>query len=293
MVRKMLLLTAMLCTAFIPFAQVMNPGFELSRPDGTIANWEARTVFAVSVDSTTGCALDSTFFRTGDAHTGSGALELRSILCQGAVTYARVFASDDIPAFGPSVPLASRPAFLSFYYKLYPSGGDGFRLSLQLTDADGVTIASADTAIYTQAPVTTYTRHELPLIYESASLPTRLFLSVSLVGADGNILHEGSRLLLDDFATGNATALHDAGDSHQQLRCYPVPARDWVSLEWKSRGPDAMLALFRADGSLVRKAPLASPGRARLSVAGLSPGIYIIRITDRAGSWTCRLPVIK
>lgn len=297
--RSTLFFTVLLCLINPLQAQILNPGFELYRSDSTLANWENRTLFVIPTDSLPGeCPSDSIFFRTGDAHSGNGAMELRNILCYGNLAYGQIFASDDIPAFGPSLPFTTRPTSLSFYYKNYPVGGDGFKVSLQLTDVIGLTVATMDTAVYFSAPVTAYQLVSFPLKYESSAQPERMSLSFSLIDAGGgtSAMHEGSRLLIDDLTTDAATALYDPGKNALGFSCYPTLAKEVINLVWKEPRilQHVVITVIAADGRILKTLSLQKPGSGlQINITDLPAGIYTLRVVAAEGQFNGRFVVSR
>ena len=77
------------------------------------------------------------------------------------------------------------------------------------------------------------------------------------------------------------------------VRVYPNPASDRVQLRWEAAGPGpARVELFALGGQRVRSRTLAAgSGAAELSLTGLPPGQYTLRITEAAGASTAKLTV--
>ncbi|MFK7922283.1 MAG: DUF4465 domain-containing protein, partial [Bacteroidia bacterium] len=90
---------------------------------------------------------------------------------------------------------------------------------------------------------------------------------------------------MDNFKTRNfATAL----EPNQQLsvRFYPNPAQVQLNIDWESH-ESATVSVLNLQGAIVRQGRL-KQGSNAISVADLSAGIYLLRITNQNGSSTQR-----
>ena len=90
---------------------------------------------------------------------------------------------------------------------------------------------------------------------------------------------------MDNFKTRNfATAI----EPNQQLnvRFYPNPTQDQLNIDWTNNAP-AALTVLNLQGAIVRQGRL-KQGSNAISLADLSAGIYLLRITTQNGSSTQR-----
>jgi len=294
---KTILAAVMLGAGSIPAgAQLLNPGFELSRADGSIANWEAVISVPLPLEGATDpCYIDSVFFRTANAHTGTSALELRNVSCYDEIIYGRIFASDDIPAWGPSLPYTDRPDGFSFYYKFFPVGGDGIYYSVRLSDDAGEMVASTDTVFYS-AGTGEYTRVFFPLNYVSDHIPARMYMYYSIVGSSGTgtDVQPGSRLLLDDIAAGQgeATELKETVNSGITALYYPTITSDVLYITLPGlKGPlPALVYIYDISGRQVAIQNVTFDGNnpANIPVSNFQQGMYIAKVVTGKGSSVAR-----
>ena len=287
---KIALILFACCGSFVSQAQVLNGGFELTRPDSTIANWEVTSMIVIPLDSPA-CSYDSLYFRNNDPHSGKYALELRNIACYGSTSSARMFASDDIPAFGPSEPFTQTPLAFSFFYKFFPLHGEGIRMSISLLDAEMNIIAAVDSTFF-PGTVSSYTQAIMPLQYSSTQQPERMrmqFLITDNGGGTGN-LEAGCRFLIDDISTtGAVTAIQEQAGTASPFRCYPTVATGCINLELAGYRGQSSLQLWDAAGRLVRHfdhISLASP--IQVNIQDLQQGMYFVRVVNAAGQYNSR-----
>ena len=74
------------------------------------------------------------------------------------------------------------------------------------------------------------------------------------------------------------------------LRLTPNPARNWTSVEFAAAGTaPTTISLLGVDGRIVRT--LQASGTTRLDLAGLTPGVYIVRLVSGSLSATQRLVI--
>ncbi len=73
------------------------------------------------------------------------------------------------------------------------------------------------------------------------------------------------------------------------IRVYPIPAHDTLWLETLQAGPDLRWELWNLAGQRVLTAPLPKGGKQAVSLAGLSPGVYQLRVVSEEGNWTQKI----
>ncbi len=300
--KKTNLRLTLLLFAFAPLltlnGQVLNAGFETARSNGTAANWETRLMIAAPIGAEDSCNTDAFCTLTNDAYSGKKALLLQNISCYGELVYGRIFATDDIPAYGPSIPFAGRPDFFSFYYKFFPNAGEGIRMEAILNDAGGAMIGTADTFFY-PGTVNTYTRVQVPVQYWDATQPERLFLRFNFVDSlGGNTdMQVGSRLFLDEISTGKqVTGIGERQSWHSMLQCYPVPAGDWVDIRMEDsrQGERYALQLTDITGKVIyRKENVVLDKPLSIDLRGQVTGIYIVKAGNASRQLTAKFVHIR
>lgn len=279
--RLALLLSTLLSVTALS-AQVLNAGFETARADGTAANWETRLLISVPIDTEDSCNTDAFCTLTNDAYSGKKALLLQNLSCSGELIYGRIFASDDIPAYSPSIPFTERPDFFSFYYKLLPNGGEGIRMEAILTDANGAIMGTADTVFY-PGTISTYARLQVPVQYWDVTQPERLFLRFNLIDSLGGntYMQAGSRLYLDEISTGKqVTGIGNRQNLPGSFQCFPVPAGDYIDLSIENAKATERYTILVTDvsGKLVKKQEqVALTPNFRFDTHDLPCGLYFIR----------------
>jgi hypothetical protein len=86
--------------------------------------------------------------------------------------------------------------------------------------------------------------------------------------------------------TGSAPAV-----AASRFTLAPNPAQNAVEVQWHAALPPGLrVELIDGMGRTVRRMPMAGPST-RLDLAGLSAGIYTVRLSDGQGCWTNRLAV--
>jgi hypothetical protein len=268
--KKCLVFLATLLPALAAQAQVLNPGFELRRTDGSLANWE-KGILAIALGDS--CPTDSLYIISADAHSGNAALELRTLNCESSVLKSSIAVSDDIPAYSPTQPFHINPTSINFYYKLFPEGGDGLRVQIQLNDSTGTGLAEADTVLY--APAAAYTFASVLLRYSGAGTAARLQLRFSFVTTTTS--KGGSRFLVDDIGVSETGISDPSGNN--RLTCYPNPAKDrlFVPMDHTQRVPE----LLDMNGRCIpANWSATNTSLAALSLEGLPDGLYLLRLRE-------------
>ena len=268
-------------------AQLLNPGFEitdtLNRPD----NWQYRNFLLVSVDST--CihlGADSTNFLTHEAHSGNNAIEIRNESFCGDVYSGSMkqirFRADTFA--DQRVPFSARPSAFTFWYKLFPVGGDGGKVAITLETETGDEVAGADMVI-TSASLF-YQKAIIPLSYRMVDSVKYVNIMFSLRNAAG--LHYGSRFLIDDInqvATGVTSVTRNDG-----IKCYPIPTTDVLNIKIDEliRAKANCRVTDALGRTLLTKELNFKDGKAAFGTGELSVGIYYLTLVSEGQVFSTR-----
>lgn len=76
------------------------------------------------------------------------------------------------------------------------------------------------------------------------------------------------------------------------LSVYPVPARDQAYLEWPGGGMEDV-EIYDLQGKLQARVELDAADRTRLDLMSLADGVYLLRVSGKAGLATIKFPVIR
>lgn len=279
--KKLFLLCAGLLVCLQLQAQLANPGFELRNADGTAAYWQPASLIAMPID--TNCSwigLDSIRHITTDAHTGNYAMELRvATYCAAAISGNIRPVRYNVDSFTDQrVPFTQRPAAFTFYHKLFSIQGDGALVQVTLEGLNGNVIANG--VLRLQQPATGWSQASIPLAYYSNDVPELMRMSFTL--QSDSVLHYGTRFLIDDISHTAATGIVAATPAYEALSCFPVPAKEQLSVRLNNLPGHTTAQIFITDatGRLLRGEVTATQGNGMLhiDVKELPQGIYFIRV---------------
>jgi len=92
------------------------------------------------------------------------------------------------------------------------------------------------------------------------------------------------------IANAGITERGGAVPGRSGMRLAPNPARSWTRVDYPASGAaPALVSLVGIDGRTVRT--LRTTGAARLDLAGLAPGVYVVRLTSDGRSTTQKLVI--
>jgi hypothetical protein len=287
--KKLLLLSGIILSCINAVAQIPNPGFESQNGDGSPTLWRQANAIAIPIDTT--CqwmGADSVRFVTDDAHTGNRALELRvAKYCD--FTYGGDIkpVNYDADSFvDQRIAFTTVPSKVSFYYKLMPMSGDYAEVDILLEGESGD--ALADTFIKLKAEQLNWTLQSIPFHYSSIETP--VYMTMKLKISNDSLVHYGSRFLMDDFNTESVTGISDFKDeSRPQLKCFPVPAKDKLSvgLSRSSLELNGSLNIIDAMGRVVQHQDVKMK-TAIFDIASLPSGVYCLVYISSSNTINCR-----
>jgi len=232
--------------------------------------------------------MDSVRFVTNEAHSGNKALELRvAKYCDFTYGGDVKPVKFDTDSFADQrIMFTAAPSKISFYYKWMPSSGDYVMLDILLESENGNTLA--DTFVKFQAEKTAWTLANIPFNYSSIETPVYMTMKLKIAG--DSIAHYGSRFLMDDFNTENITGINDLKDHDPaSLKCFPVPAKDKLSVSLSRSGSllNGSLNIIDAMGRIVQRQDVKA-NRYVLDIASLKPGVYCLVYTSGSNTTNCR-----
>lgn len=148
--------------------------------------------------------------QTGDAYQGNYAAELtsQSVFSQfipGFITLGDIDFSAMTLTGG--IPYNDRPDGIRFFFKYQPSGIDTLFFGAYLTkwnEANSTTDTIGTTAYFNSNTYNSYTKIELPFIWQSVLSPDTINIIFTSSGFNGNA---GSKLLIDSIAVFYGTAV--------------------------------------------------------------------------------------
>lgn len=281
--KKIILLTTLLFSAWCSDAQLLNPGFETvtgSKPD----DWNL--------------GFYSTYFirDTTDANSGSKAAYIRAF---GAQSYSVQGAV--LGLFTHTVP--ARPDALQGWYKCNLQPGDSLVFSPYVYQSN-VSSASAQAYSFTTVSSNVYKQFTAP--YNYAAFPSStvgtLFVSIYLSGpsvdAEGVVIPQaGTWAIIDDLTLAYPVATgmveHEMAAGIEKI--YPKPAAGQSHIIYNLQSPAfCSLKLVDVTGKEVMTVfenEQQSPGRykAEVDLSSLNPGIYFVKLNSGGATYVSRL----
>lgn len=275
--KKTLLSLVLLGACTVAHGQILNPGFEAMRPTsaGGPAYW-GRFIGTPS-PCTVQEGYDSVYFQTTDAHSGSYALELRNAHCDASMFAGSVFAlQNDTNYFsGGGFPYTASPTAVSFFYKLFPTGGDAGYVTVELWDDVANTLVAEGEVELTMGSAIGYQPANVPLTYTGTTSPTRITVTVGIRNNTTSV-HYGTRFLVDDFSDNSATGIGGPAGWASAAMLSPNPATSSII-----PAEAGELTLLDATGRVALHIPVAAGGA--VDVRALPRGLYAYRIVGNNG----------
>lgn len=110
--------------------------------------------------------------------------------------------------------------------------------------------------------------------YNNPAPEGNLFYRIKSVDIDGHVKYSGVIRLQGNSSTSFADGLH----------IYPVPAQDEITIAHKKLERDARLVITSTEGKIMKNIiPAIGSSHTMISLNGLAPGIYYIRLDDGKG----------
>jgi hypothetical protein len=282
------------------YAQVVpNHGFEHLNPDGTLTNWGNIYLVPITIDSSGNqtfntIVYDGQFYaHSTDAHSGTGALELRNAWDFTANAGIAGAASSDedsvfsswgllnlVPTYGtPFAPF--EPFNFGFYCKYLPLNGDSAVAHLALWDSVGNQIGEGIAII--PSALNTYTLVTAPIYYSSPGNVDFYSLSFSTFITSAPGVRQptfGTRMLVDDIGFNFvATSGIDELNNGDRINVYPNPATDYVIM-YAGNTEDVPYFIRTFTGQLVSEGVLI-PGENTIRTGNFSSGVYSVDVMKK------------
>jgi hypothetical protein len=289
--KKPLLLLITFCSLTFQtvLAQIPNPGFEDLLSGGTPQHWGFIYLFTINVDSSGNPIQDSIVYdgpfysASTDAHSGNYALELRNAYNfttgQG---YSGTAAADDDTAFlgfgtMTLLPINYSPEVFSFYYKYTAvNPADSALGHVTFYDWLGNEVGYADYIITGTSG--SYQLAQAAIAYNSADpvIGYSMYFTTTYTETGYPNPTLGTRLLVDDIEFSGISSVVDLNTKH--LGIHPNPSQDFIEINNPS---DYIytVEIFAVTGEL-SFAENVFPGKNKLNIEGLTPGIYLAKIAS-------------
>ena len=275
MKKTLQLLLFLLATSSLSLAQIPNAGME---------NWTNMTFYEDPTGWTTFNSFSllsgapPTVTKTTDAHSGTYAASLESILGPGSSELPGILISLD--ANGNGFANTQRYATFSFWYKFNNAGGDTAMVAASFTKWNPVT-QNADSVAVAIALVTnttnTWTQMNIPFQYFTGQTPDTAYIGAFSTITDTFI--PGSVLKVDDFSFSGIASVSEVISNG--INIYPNPASSELFVDFENPIKGDLL-IYDLSGRIVLNTTL-SDVKTKISVATLPKNTYLYNITDRTG----------
>ncbi|MCC7301056.1 MAG: T9SS type A sorting domain-containing protein [Bacteroidia bacterium] len=299
--KRILLTSTLLLSAFLLSAQSMNGGFETwgasaqepEQPTGWItANLFASPLLTIPNPNPN----PTSAFKAGapDNYMGTWSLRLKTVVLvlnpdsttipdtlgaciSGSFTMIPSFAMKD------RIPFTGRPAILNFAAKYAPNGVDTASVYVQMTKWNG---ASRDIIMEVWVPInpsTSYNNYSIPLSssYQLSTLPDSI--SIGITASSGYYPRVNSELHIDNISFSGWVGI-DENDDTAPVTVYPNPVTESLTVDASALGTDLLaLEIYDVNGKLVMNTSLRNISSLTLDVRMLPAGTYSYTVRSTLG----------
>jgi hypothetical protein len=273
-------------------AQIPNAGFETWISDSSAAGWLSEVDTVVLVPLKFKCAV-----KTTDKHSGASAIKLFPYHL-----IITAFATDTIiPGFATigginfniltqriefikGVPINARPTNITGWYKYTPVVGDTCNVLVYLR-RKGNQIGYG--RFQDKNTVSTYTQFNIPIIYDSASMPDTIDVVLLSSGTNAQL---GSEFLVDDLAVVGGSGIMPL-EALLPINIYPNPSTGSFNVELPYY-IDVKIRIFDILGTEVFST-LSNNNLVSIDLSDKSKGLYFIEIDNGYNKQIKKISIIK
>ncbi len=293
--KKLLLTILAAVSVSLGFAQIPNADFEswsvvngISRPDG----WGVIDTPTI-VDTIITCKADTpgfsghTYMKLTTVSAMGGTIVVPGIAVSGGIDFVT-----RAPKYG--FPMSSRPDFFIGAYQYMFFGSDRGQMYAVLTKWNA-TSSRRDTVATAQSNLPgmemSWRRFSLPFTYTSTETPDT---GLIFLAASGFTPVVNSYLWVDSLGfADSATAINNVSQGSKQFEMFPNPATSTVTFSsLNTFNNDYQLEITSFDGRSMIKDMVKTDNQTinhTVNIANFAPGVYLVRITSGAGTYTEKL----
>lgn len=285
-------------------SQVINGDFENIKPNFLPSNWGMNYFQPVSINTETGesttdlvqysWCIPSLVYASFEPQSGQYAMEISNAFntTQNHIITGEVSifndATQDMPGWNPGVPvgLTDEVSILGFYYKFLPVGNDIANAQIQVFDADGNEIGTANIDI--EGVNTTYQFIQTPIQYTSNATPAYMYIRF-IMAKEGTNPTFGSRLIIDNVVTNLAALAINTNLTNSDVSIFPTLVEDKLFIDGNGQFDDILdYKIINLEGKVVSQNSIHEDSNTLFSieVGSLNSGIYLLSVTTSNGQFT-------
>jgi hypothetical protein len=285
-------------------SQVVNGDFENIKPNFLPSNWGMNYFQPVSINTETGevttdqvqytWCVPSLVYASFEPQSGQYAMEISNAFnsSQNHIITGEVSifndATQDVPGWNPGVPVgpSDEVSILGFYYKFLPAGNDIAEAKIQVFDAEGNEIGSANIDI--EGVTTTYQFIQTPIQYTSNATPTYMYIRF-IMAKEGTNPTFGSRLIIDNVVTNLAALTVNTNPTSSVYSIFPTLVEDKLFIDGNGQFEDKLdYKIINLEGKVVSQNSIKEDSISLFSieVGSLNSGIYLLNVTTSNGQFT-------
>ncbi len=158
-----------------------------------------------------------------------------------------------------------------------------FTLTFVITDPEGIDIENAVVTLNGETAEPGY------YVFPDLEPGTYEYL----VEKEGYSSEEGTIVIEDQDETVEITLEPETGIivlSLDNLTAFPVPARNYIEIQFEQESHPVVLRIYSLTGSLMKEVPAVNSGT-RIDVSGMNNGLYLMQITDGEHTVTKRFTI--
>ncbi len=234
-------------------------------------------------------------FKSTDAHGGTAACRILTVALNSPPsgwylqdTIGLIVTGKIALGLPPSITYgyayASRPSTLEFWSKYTPNGADTASAAIVLLKANGSLKDTIGVGYLTIATTTVsaYTKHVIPIIYNTAFPSTSPDTSVIAFSSSGkNNPKAGSELLIDDIFLGFTSGIDD-GDVSASVNIFPNPTNKELNFSFNSNKAKKV-SITSSTGQHIGNYDIENKSF-KMNAEKLAAGVYIYTIKGESGN---------